>query len=156
MWRLLTEPSGATYRRLIDYAMGQCLEFCLVLQSPSEASPSELAALDALLPHRTEVQRTYRWPGTRVFGSGPKAGVYWHRCSREAGESLVALSSRLYDWLEPKLPEDLAFVTTNRQGWLITVAHEREAWLADTIDVSDFRAGVPRVTLEHRPDVKPI
>ena len=44
---------------------------------------------------------------------------------------LLHAAASLYSWLQPKLPEDLAFYDSGDAVWLASTSHEQEAWFLD-------------------------
>ncbi|MEI0735530.1 hypothetical protein VQ056_00695 [Paenibacillus sp. JTLBN-2024] len=49
---------------------------------------------------------------------------------------LLHISNRLYQWMQPEMPEDLCFLK-NGKAWLINSAHERMSMI-DTTDRSEI------------------
>lgn len=137
------EPRGSLYKDLVEWLIPRSDRFCLILRN--SLSPAEVVseALERLRPWRVSVEEVSAWPGTRLLGS---ATQYTHECSPSPADTLLELSGGLFDWIEPFLPEDLCFLTSSRHPLLVTIAHEREAYLDLTsAEEADLRANAPDV-----------
>src|SRR5260221_10591169 len=78
-------------------------------------------------PHLIEAAARSEWPGTGLLGH--TATVYRYRLSPGMLDCLKAGSRRLYGWLQPTLPEDLAMYRPDDSVLLASIAHESDAWL---------------------------
>ena len=45
-----------------------------------------------------------------------------------SADILVKAADGLFDWLEPRLPEDLCLLRSDGSPWLVTITHERDAY----------------------------
>ena len=131
--RLLTiraEPSGATYLALLNFAQEHSQTFSLVWrkQLAFDASARQIAA--DLRPFLDNVRETDAWPGTDLVGHTALVRSY-----RVCAESMRMLSGaeRLYAWLAPQRPEDLAFYTADGRWWLCSIAHEHQSFVDTTV-----------------------
>ncbi|MGI8898266.1 MAG: hypothetical protein ACR2IB_07715 [Pyrinomonadaceae bacterium] len=122
------EPKGKTYIDLLNFASSRCESFSLVWRDQFEFEPSAYEIKHALKPFLVSNIRTDEWPGTKLFAHD--AIVRRYRVADESIELLHA-SGGLYSWLQPNLPEDLAFYTSGDVVWLATISHEHEAWFLD-------------------------
>ncbi len=122
MIRICDDPKGEAYGKLMDYAVGRCSQFVLVVQDDLGFSESGQRVLAALEPHLMEKTRSDRWPGTRILDK--TAWVCYYRCSEKAAEVLKEAANSLYSWQQPALPEDLSFLTEDGTPWLVNTAHE--------------------------------
>ena len=134
MIQVLEEPIGVTYASLISLAFDVCDEFILVERDQIGLHPNAEALLDRLQPYVKEMKRQDEWPGTRLLGH--YADVYYFECNEELKALLLHVSKRLYQWMQPEMPEDLCFLK-NGKAWLINSAHERMS-VIDTIDRSEI------------------
>lgn len=67
------------------------------------------------------------WPGTRLPGGS--ATVYLVRLTKRSLETLCSRASRLYEWVQPRLPEDLCLMRNRSRSMLVSISHERDAYL---------------------------
>ena len=76
------------------------------------------------------------------------ARVNWYRVTPDLIAALKAKVSRLYEWLPPNLPEDLAFYWPDGSSLLGTCSHERFAFvdLAEK-EIDEFKQEVPGLPL---------
>ena len=138
---IAVEPVGATYVALIRFAAAEASTFSLVWRHQLEFGPAAHELAEALRPSMIRQQVTDEWPGTRLLGHA--AIVRFYRMSPAALDVLVS-ANRLYGWMAPGRPEDLAFYTTAGHCWLGSIAHEEDAFVdSDAVDVSRVVAAVP-------------
>jgi hypothetical protein len=124
---LLEEPKGEIYRRLIDFAISCHSIALLVVQPEMSLSARGQELLSALQPFQLEAARSSSWPGTELLDS--EAVVYYFRLLPESGKVLQDAVPSLYAWLQPEIPEDLCFLSEDREPWLVTISHERDGYL---------------------------
>lgn len=67
------------------------------------------------------------WPGTQLF-SKKEVELVEFRLAPECLEYLSRIARGLYSWTFPALPEDLHFVRHDGTPWLVSIAHERDAY----------------------------
>ena len=125
---IVAEPSGQTYVDLLDFAATRCESFSLVWRARSKFEQSAYEIKRALRPFQVSGVRTDEWLGTKLIGH--EAMVRRYRVSDESVKVLYVAGS-LYSWLQPNLPEDLAFYSSGDVGWLASISHERRAWFLD-------------------------
>ena len=125
---IVAEPKGQTYIDLLDFALARCLSFSLVWRDQFKFEQSAYEIKDALHPFQLSNVRTDEWLGTKLIGH--EAVVRRYRVSDESVKLLYVAGS-LYSWLQPKLPEDLAFYSMGDVGWLASISHEGRAWFLD-------------------------
>ncbi len=67
------------------------------------------------------------------------------------GQFFESAVLRHYSWLQPKLPEDLAFYPLGNTVWLATISHEHQAWFLDeSLLPAEIYAYVPDIKIrEH-------
>lgn len=123
---VFTEPRGGVYAALVDFAVRLRSQFSLVWRDGVDFSHDALVLGRRLESALVEETRTERWPGTELVGH--QATVRRFRLTSEVGEVLKQVRG-LYDWLDPVLPEDLAFYTSDGRVWLASSAHERFAFV---------------------------
>ena len=118
--------SGPSYREVIALGAEQRLHGLLVLrdQLPVDTSANDL--IQRLDPFRTE--RGSSWPGT-VLGETAGFATLHHFALTDATVAvLLGVTDTIYNWQQPKLPEDLCILRPDDRTWLASIAHEEEAW----------------------------
>jgi hypothetical protein len=127
-FEIVAEPNGQIYFDLLNFAVARCQSFSLVWRDQFKFEQSAHEIKDALQSFQLSSVRTDEWPGTKLIGH--QAIVRHYRASDESVKLLYAAGS-LYSWLQPKLPEDLAFYSLGGVGWLASISHEGRAWFLD-------------------------
>src|SRR5207237_8929750 len=64
-------------------------------------------------------------------------------CLNEGVGVLTSACAGLYDWVEPRLPEDPCLLRADGILWLVTIAHERDAYMR----LSETERAIVRQTL---------
>jgi hypothetical protein len=83
--------------------------------------------LARLGPFRIDAVRAREWPGTILLAD--QALVYSHRVAPGLQQVLQELASHLFEWGHPGAPEDLCFFRNDGSVILVTISHERDAYL---------------------------
>ena len=146
---IVTEPKGQTYIDLLNFAAARCQSFSLVWRDQFTFEQSAYEIKRALRPFQLSNVRTDEWLGTKLIGH--EAIVRRYQVSDAAVELLCGAGS-LYSWLQPKLPEDLAFYSVDDAGWLASISHEGRAWFLDeSLQPEEIYAYVPGIKIrEHK------
>lgn len=143
---IVAEPRGQTYIDLLSLAASRCESFSLVWRDQFRFDNSAYEIKQALKPFLVSTVRTDEWPGTKLIGH--EAIVRRYRVSDESVKLLQTAGS-LYSWLQPKLPEDLAFYVSGDVVWLASISHEHEAWfLEESLRTAEIYAYVPNVKIK--------
>ena len=146
---IIAEPKAQTYIDLLHFAAFQCESFSLVWRDQFRVEKSADEIKEALQPFLISSVRTAEWPGTKLIGH--QATVRHYRVSDESVKLLYRAGS-LYSWLEPNLPEDLAFYGPGERVWLASISHEHVAWfLQASLKAAEIHAHVPTIKIrEHK------
>jgi hypothetical protein len=143
---IVAEPKGQTYIELLDFASARCESFSLVWRKQFQFEPSAHQIANALKPFLISNLSTDEWPGTKLIGH--EAIVRRYRMTDKSVKVLRSVGG-LYSWLEPKLPEDLAFYSSGQVGWLASVSHERDAWFLDrSLSLDEICEHVPGIEIK--------
>lgn len=145
------EPRGAEYRRLIELGSGWCVAALLVVRDHLglEARGHEL--LKALEPFKIRQQTSTEWPGTRLLEA--TAAITVVRLNPDSCRLLSTAVEGLYDWQQPELPEDLCLLRDDDEPWLVTIAHEGDAYVVPTeSELAVLRDELPDLAASLRPD----
>jgi hypothetical protein len=122
---VLSDPTGDTYRAILNLAMDECETFSLVWLDQLRFLPSAEEIAGRLTPHLIAEVRAVEWPGTRLLG--PTARLRRYRIS-EVSMAVLAERASLFSWRAPDFPEDLAFYNADGSVWLGATAHEEDAF----------------------------
>jgi len=140
----LREPSGAAYEELLTFASSRFARFLLVVRDTLELADSAKNLLHRLEPFELGRERTNHWPGTELLDD--KALVMEFLLSVEACEALKHSATGLFDWQQPARPEDLCLLQSDGRPWLVTIAHERDAYVvASKEEIDAMRWEAPRL-----------
>ena len=138
---IVAEPKGQTYIDFLKFAASRCDSFSLVWRDQFKFEQSADDVKDSLKPFLISNIRTDDWPGTKLIGH--EAIVRRYRIEDEAVKTLQVAGS-LYSWLQPNLPEDLAFYSSDGKVWVASISHEHEAWFMDaSLLPAEIHAHVP-------------
>lgn len=122
-----SEPTGDTYKRLLEYAVQECTQVILVRRQELDLSERGQELLRQLEPFLILRERANVWPGTELIGH--TATVYKYALSEAVIATLTAFSFGLYSWVQPALPEDLCLLRQENEPWLVTISHENDGYL---------------------------
>ena len=146
---IVAEPKGQTYIDLLNFAASRCESFSLVWRDQFTFEQSAYEIKHELKPFLISNVKTDEWPGTKLIGHAAIVRRY-----RIADESVKLLHSAgsLYSWLQPNLPEDLAFYALGGKVWLSSISHEQDAWFLDeSLRPAEIYAYVPDIKIkEHK------
>jgi len=143
---IVAEPKGQTYIELIKFASTRCESFSLVWRKQFQFEQSAHQIANALKPFLISNLSTDEWPGTKLIGH--EAIVRQYRLSDNSVNVLCSVGG-LYSWLEPQLPEDLAFYSSRQVGWFASVSHEGDAWFLDrSLSLEEICEHVPGIEIK--------
>lgn len=146
IYTITEEPQGVTYRQLIVYALRRCSSLTLVIRD-TVSSESATEVLKKIEKYQIKKEQRSEWPGTKLIDH--TATVFTYDTASGIGDTLHKLADRLYDWVQPSLPEDLCFSTKEDDPWLVTISHERDAYLNITEEeFNTLIAEVPALRLQ--------
>lgn len=120
-WDLIDNPRGESYMSLIDLLCVHSDTFYFVTRKELDY---DMEIIEQFQPYVIEQYKTKEWASTRT--SGPAATVYKIEVCPQARRLLKKFANSLYDWVAPKLPEDLTFIKNNFV-WFFSSSHEEFA-----------------------------
>ena len=141
---LAVEPVGTMYEALVNF-LGSTASFVgFVIHRDSVHLTSEARnLLRSLEPYLVRLELVSEWPGTLMVG----AHRYQHHVYRlhpDVVSRLLSLTTRLYEWENPELPDDLHFLRSDGSTMLGSIAHEEDGWLEfDDEELAAFVRSVP-------------
>lgn len=133
MINILEEPTGDTYKTLLSYASTQCNVFILVVRPDMKLSQSGQTVLDSLKPYLIKKIESKEWPGTIIYSTIP-ALIYYYTINEASIKIIQNAVNRLFSWIQPSYPEDLCFLKDDSTPWLVTITHEKDAYIETNIE----------------------
>ncbi|WP_350278288.1 hypothetical protein [Kribbella sp. HUAS MG21] len=144
-YNLVAPAVGEDYRGLLRAVAPLADVFGLLDKGPgTRMGESGREVLRRLGEHLLAADAVQAWPGSRIVGTSTQ-NRYLFRLDEESLEVLTTAASSLFDWVWPRLPEDLHFLRADGSTVLGTVAQEDDAWLELTAAEFDVVVGrLPR------------
>ena len=136
LYDVINEPRGNLLRRLLRAVAEHSSSAILVLRDDLGVSDTAISLLSALEPHVIERRRSASWPGTTLLNE--EATTIRFRPIAPVLDQLLSVAEGLYEWQQPALPEDLAFLREDGTALLASISHERDAFL--DLDDDEYRA----------------
>jgi len=138
---LVAEPRGTLYFQLLHALALQSSTLLMVVRDGLGLNSTGEALLANLQPYFQEKKRGLSWPGTTLIGE--EATIYRFTLSREVVDVLVAFTDGLFQWQQPMLPEDLAFLRDDGTAILASICHEEDAYLDVTEEEYQRLSAIP-------------
>jgi hypothetical protein len=136
---------GTVYSRLIGFALRECHLALLVVRPEMGLSARGVQVVAKLKPFIYHVADVDRWPGTQLFEC--TASVHHLKFNQESLFVLQEFSTRLYQWIQPDLPEDLCLLRGPDEPWLVSITHENDSYLIlSDPELAALTAEIPDVT----------
>lgn len=126
-YNILFEPEDSEYLDLLDYAISECAYFHFILRDTIGLSVNGEEIIKSLSSFLIAKIQTTEWPGTILINS--EATLYKYHLNFESATILKRSSTRLFQWQQPNLPEDLCILRADDSPWLVTIAHEKDGFL---------------------------
>jgi ribosomal protein L10 len=117
-WDITENPVDEIYRKLIKVLCNNSDKLYFVTREELKYNQE---ILEQFKPYTIESYKTKEWANT--MAKGPAATVYVVESSAETCRLLQQFANTLYDWVAPKLPEDLTFIKNNFE-WFSCTTHE--------------------------------
>lgn len=141
------EPRDEVYVALMRSAIPRCSRLLSAVRDGEDLQRTGRELLSRLDPWREEVREVSEWPGT-VLPGGDKATLRRFLFDEEVAEIVLEYSRSLYDWGEPELPDGPCLLREDGSPWLVSIPHERHAYLEITPDeYREIRAEVPGLSI---------
>jgi len=126
-YTLLNEPRGTEYVELLRTLSRYCQYALLVVRRDLPLSSYGHETLRELEQDIMMKEERQEWPGTRLLNDS--ATVYLMRLTANSLGVLCNRASRLYEWEQPFLPEDLCLMRSVSEPMLVSISHEKDAYL---------------------------
>ena len=126
-YSFLTEPKDDLYRDLLALSLKECAYFQLVLRFDWSLNINGKKALESLSPFLKGKLTVSEWPGTILHGQ--TAQLLRFILNKRSVQVLGELTSSLYSWVYPDLPEDLSLIREDDLPWLVTISHDTDSYL---------------------------
>jgi len=117
--------TSAFYEALLSLAPRYCDRFSLIV--PHGISLDGRKVLTELAPQLVTEVLVDEWPGTKLLW-GEKREMLLYEVNEEAVSVLRRAARSLYDWIAPRLPEDLCFLRSDKEPWFVSITHERHCF----------------------------
>jgi hypothetical protein len=143
---VVEEPRDELYRGLVRLAPRFCTSALLVVRPArgDRLGDRGVRLMSQLQSWLIETGERSEWPGTRLIGH--PASVFTYRLDPGFIEALDGAVAGLYEWRQPELPEDLCLLRADGSPWLVTIAHERDAYFRlDDIERAELVSALPRI-----------
>lgn len=148
MIEIIVEPCDVSYSELITTAFRECATFSLVSRPGVPMSEGGVDTLRKLAPFLVDQLSSSEWPGTVLLGH--TAVVRHYETHLDAMPSVLRVG-RLYAWVAPSFPEDIAFYTSDRTVWLGSSSHEAFAFFGEgAAPLEELRRTMPNLALRRR------
>ena len=112
---------------LIDEGMRFCTLFSIVQRHEQGMEPEAVTLLSELKPFLRDEREVSEWPGTKLFAG--MATLREYELTEPSHLVLIGAARGLYDWCQPRRPEDLVLWRAEGEPWLVSIAHERDGYL---------------------------
>ncbi|MEV6269044.1 hypothetical protein AB0L64_17865 [Kribbella sp. NPDC051936] len=144
-YNLVGPAVGEDYRALLRAVAPLAEVFGVLDKGPrTRMDESGNEVLRRLGEHLLGADEVQAWPGSVIVGRSTQ-DRYLFRLDDESLEVLTTAASSLFDWVWPRLPEDLHLLRADGSTVLGTVAQEDDAWLELTAAEYDAVTGrLPR------------
>lgn len=139
------EPRGEVLDQLISAAVNVCDRFTVEL---SGMALHDRAAdiLHEFEPHLIGCEETSRTHGS-LLPPGNTVTLCTYHLNEDSAEVIRRSARRLYDWVEPNLPQCLCFLRGS-EPWLINLAADDQGCLLLTPSEADaLRAAIPALKI---------
>lgn len=146
-WDLVENPTGEIYEKFIKLLCSHSDKFYFVTRKELDYDKDIIAKFS---PYVLNQYKTKEWASTKI--SGPAATIYEIEVNEKTCLLLQRLANSLYDWLSPRLPEDLTFIKNNFV-WFYSCSHEEFAhFCIRSSHYRDLITGFKEINIERLSD----
>jgi len=143
-YSITQEPEADVYCKLLQYALIPCSLASVVVRPDLPLTSHGNQLLEELSPFLQEKVISNEWPGTQLVEGN--AVVHYFAYDKRSVDILLKHSTRLYQWVQPDLPEDLGLLRSLEKPWLVSIGHEKDSYLLmDEAEMTDFVKVIPEI-----------
>lgn len=151
VYNLVDDVKGEAYLRLLHHALSYCDSFILVIRHSLDVNATAQAVLNRLEPFVIRREESNEWPGTHLLDSTAQVNTF--KLSPPTASVLAEVAEGLFSWAQPELPEDLCLIRKDGNPWLVTIAHEEDAYLVLSPEESAvLTKSIPTLSLRFNED----
>jgi hypothetical protein len=125
-YTLTQEPKSDLYRGILNYALKPCSMALVVVRPDISLTVQASQVIEQLKPFMQTTDEASEWPGTQLLSG--TAIVYCFAYNAKTATILQNHSARLFQWVQPDLPEDLCLLKSIDRPWLVSIAHEGDGY----------------------------
>ncbi|ABW20359.1 hypothetical protein [Alkaliphilus oremlandii] len=122
--QICNEPRAEVYKDFIDFAFEKSKKFFFHIHSGWLDNKNTFDLIRELNEHMIEVIPATSYEHME-YSNG---NLYVFECNEFTKSILKNRVNGLFEWLFPKLPEDLSFLDETEFLWLATISHDKMAW----------------------------
>jgi hypothetical protein len=126
-YNLLDDVKGEAYSQLLQQSLSSCGSFILVIRHSMDVNDTAQGALNRLEPFLIQREERSEWPGTQLFDDTAQVSTF--KLSHATVTMLAETAESLFSWIQPELPEDLCLFREDGRPWLVTITHEKDAYM---------------------------
>lgn len=126
MYNLSNIPSKTVYKKVLEMGLRQCTQAIFIARKNYKLDESALALIKEINPYLIHKTENSKWPGTTLLKG--TAVVYYFRYIETVCQLLNSKANTFFDWVHPKLPEDLCLIRENGAPWFVTISHETDCY----------------------------
>lgn len=128
VYDIVSPVVGEDYRELLRAVAPAAKVFGLMDHAGTGLHETGPEVMRRLGEHLFDADEVRAWPGSLMYGEGT-LDRYLFRLDDVSLEVLTSSADNLFDWVWPRLPEDLHFLRADGSTVLGMVAQEDDAWL---------------------------
>lgn len=153
VYNLVDEVKGESYVRLLHHALSHCDSFILVIRHSLDVNPSAKTVLNRLESFLIERAERNEWPGTKLLSETAQVNTF--KFLPPTASALAEVADGLFSWTQPELPEDLCLIRKDGTPWLVTIAHEEDAYMMLSPEESAaLTESIPALSLQQYQEVE--
>lgn len=126
-FQVVREPRGSQLSSLLRFAAQESTYLAFVLRNDLGLESEGQQLIERMRMLLAGEHRVSSWPGTILHGE--TALFMKFTPASEALELIMPIPGGLYDWKQPRLPEDICFLRADGSVVLATIAHESDAYM---------------------------
>jgi hypothetical protein len=130
VYSITQKLSQSNYEKILDFSLDISPKMLIVINKSISSSNACERILDRLNPYLLETKESSEWPGTILYGKTAIVKTYSYR--KETLAIVKNITTSLYDWILPDLPEDFCLLRNDLTLWLVSISHEEDGYFYGT------------------------